>query len=158
MRVPDSDVDRLLRILTFLDVAQIEKTIREHEAEPERRTAQRLLARETTELVHGRTLSSLSSVFWEMETEGVHAEIEEAMRRAEVTTSLLFGDFSFQTHQAEDLIEALQSSGESSAVLTLPRNEALGQTVVDLAVQVGAVPSKCTSPSLSSSFFAHERM
>jgi tyrosyl-tRNA synthetase len=49
----DRDVERYLKLFTFLRLDQIVGTMAEHEADPGRRTAQRLLAREVTATVHG---------------------------------------------------------------------------------------------------------
>jgi len=53
MGVPDDDVRRLLLQLTLLPVSEVEAAVAEHAEQPERRTAQRRLAREITALVHG---------------------------------------------------------------------------------------------------------
>jgi tyrosyl-tRNA synthetase len=49
----DRDVGRYLKLFTFLRPERIEAALAEHAAEPGRRTAQRLLAREVTATVHG---------------------------------------------------------------------------------------------------------
>jgi tyrosyl-tRNA synthetase len=49
----DRDVDRYLRLFTFLPVARITAAMEEHGRDPGRRVAQRLLAREVTATVHG---------------------------------------------------------------------------------------------------------
>lgn len=53
-RATDADVQKYLSVLTLVPPAQIEATMREHEADPKKRVAQQLLAEEVTELVHGR--------------------------------------------------------------------------------------------------------
>jgi tyrosyl-tRNA synthetase len=53
INVDDADVPALLRWFTFLDAAQIDELLGQHAQAPERRTAQRALARAMTELVHG---------------------------------------------------------------------------------------------------------
>ena len=53
MGVPDDDVRRLLLQLTLLPVPEVEAAVAEHAEHPERRAAQRRLAREITSLVHG---------------------------------------------------------------------------------------------------------
>lgn len=50
---PDTDVERLLKLLTFLPMSTIEATMAEHNQAPEKRKAQHLLASEFVELVHG---------------------------------------------------------------------------------------------------------
>ncbi|HKU59812.1 MAG TPA: tyrosine--tRNA ligase [Gemmatimonadales bacterium] len=49
----DRDVERYLKLFTFLRLERIEATMAEHAADPGRRAAQRLLAREVTAMVHG---------------------------------------------------------------------------------------------------------
>lgn len=49
----DAEMRKLLLQLTFLEPAEVDAVIGEHEADPGRRHAQRTLARELTSLVHG---------------------------------------------------------------------------------------------------------
>jgi tyrosyl-tRNA synthetase len=49
----DRDVERYLKLFTFLRLEQIAATMQEHARDPGRRAAQRLLAREVTATVHG---------------------------------------------------------------------------------------------------------
>lgn len=51
---PDDSVEYLIKIYTLLDKEQIDKIIAEHKQSPEKRLAQRALARGVTEVVHGR--------------------------------------------------------------------------------------------------------
>ncbi len=53
IRVPDQDVRKLLLQLTLLPVSEVEDVVADHGLVPERRAAQRRLARELTRLVHG---------------------------------------------------------------------------------------------------------
>jgi len=48
----DADVERLFKLFTFLPLEEIESIIAEHKQNPEKRAAQKLLAFETTKLVH----------------------------------------------------------------------------------------------------------
>jgi tyrosyl-tRNA synthetase len=50
----DAEVGRMLAQFTLLPMPEIASILEEHAAEPRRRLAQRTLAREVTELVHGR--------------------------------------------------------------------------------------------------------
>jgi len=52
-RVEDADVGKMLRMLTFLDRQTIEQVEAAGRAAPEKREAQRVLARELTTLIHG---------------------------------------------------------------------------------------------------------
>jgi tyrosyl-tRNA synthetase len=53
VRQPDADVERLLKLFTFLPITKINEIMTVHNAAPEKRTAQHLLAREFVELTHG---------------------------------------------------------------------------------------------------------
>ncbi|HVZ94824.1 MAG TPA: tyrosine--tRNA ligase [Phycisphaerales bacterium] len=68
LNAADADVIRFLKIFTFVPVTQIEEVQRSHGAAPEKREAQRLLAREATKILHG----------------------EEAMKHAEHAAAALF--------------------------------------------------------------------
>ena len=50
---PDSSVEYLMKIYTLLDKPELEKILTEHQKAPEKRLAQRALARGATEVVHG---------------------------------------------------------------------------------------------------------
>ena len=50
---PDADVEKLLKLLTFLPLPEIARTMDAHKKAPEQRTAQHLLASKFVELVHG---------------------------------------------------------------------------------------------------------
>ena len=52
-KIPDSQVETLLQYFTLLPKKVIESTMYEHKISPKRQIAQRLLAAEVTELVHG---------------------------------------------------------------------------------------------------------
>jgi tyrosyl-tRNA synthetase len=53
VNTPDADVERYLKIFTFLTRSEIEALVAEHQANPGRREAQRRLAWEVTRVVHG---------------------------------------------------------------------------------------------------------
>ncbi len=54
MNQSDEAVENLIKIYTLLDPDEIEKIIAEHKSAPEKRIAQKALARGATEVVHGR--------------------------------------------------------------------------------------------------------
>jgi tyrosyl-tRNA synthetase len=70
LNTADVDVVRFLKTFTFLPLADIEALARQTAEAPEKREAQRVLAREVTRLVHG----------------------EGGLREAEARTAALFGD------------------------------------------------------------------
>jgi tyrosyl-tRNA synthetase len=53
LNTADADVGRFLKYFTFLEPAEADALVRESQAVPEKRQAQRVLAREVTRLVHG---------------------------------------------------------------------------------------------------------
>uniref|UniRef100_A0A0K8VEW0 Tyrosine--tRNA ligase n=1 Tax=Bactrocera latifrons TaxID=174628 RepID=A0A0K8VEW0_BACLA len=53
VRMPDSEVEKLLKLFTFIPLPEVELLMREHNREPEKRKAQTLLAEDVTLLVHG---------------------------------------------------------------------------------------------------------
>jgi len=54
VQADDADVERYLLQFTLLSVEEVRALVAEHQERPERRVAQRALARQLTELVHGR--------------------------------------------------------------------------------------------------------
>ncbi|KAF2140820.1 uncharacterized protein K452DRAFT_251551 [Aplosporella prunicola CBS 121167] len=54
MKTPDSEVERYLKLFTFLPLSTIKSTVQEHMKDPSQRVAQHLLAEEFVELVHGQ--------------------------------------------------------------------------------------------------------
>ncbi len=85
----DRDVERYLKLFTFLRLDRIAATLAEHAADPGRRVAQRLLAREVTTTVHG----------------------EEAAAQAVETAAAMFGDGGGDLSRAE-LPERILSRSE----------------------------------------------
>ncbi len=69
MRADDRDIATYIRYFSFKTNDELDELIAAHEAEPHRRLAQRALAVELTELIHGK----------------------EALRRVELATEILFG-------------------------------------------------------------------
>ena len=54
LNVSDADAEKYIKIFTLLDRETIEAAIAEHQADPGRRSLQKLLAREVTVMVHGQ--------------------------------------------------------------------------------------------------------
>ncbi|TSD62129.1 tyrosine--tRNA ligase [Aeromicrobium piscarium] len=108
----DAKVGEYLKLLTFLDVEEIDEVDAEHQERPGLRTAQRLLAREVTSLVHGR------------------AEAEAA----ELASGALFGRGELAELPEPTLAAALTEAG----AVEVPR----GTSLVDALVSSGLVDSK----------------
>jgi tyrosyl-tRNA synthetase len=79
----DRDVCRLLRCFTFLSLEEIAELERTVELEPEKRTAQRVLAHEVTQLVHGPEAAldaeSVSRVLFSGDTANASSRTFEAL-------------------------------------------------------------------------------
>ncbi|MGZ3919969.1 MAG: tyrosine--tRNA ligase [Bacteroidia bacterium] len=53
INTPDADAENFIKIFTFLSKVEIENLIEEHKKDPGKRTLQKALAKELTEMVHG---------------------------------------------------------------------------------------------------------
>ena len=95
MQTDDRQVHEFLAKFTLLPLAEIDAVVAEHQQAPERRTAQRLLAREVTRLVHGpdavRAAEEASAVLFGGSLDDVGADALELVAR-EVPTALLPDD------------------------------------------------------------------
>ncbi|WP_219835147.1 tyrosine--tRNA ligase [Paenibacillus sp. R14(2021)] len=113
LNTDDADAIRFLKYFTFLSREEIEELAAQLEASPEKRAAQKTLAREVTRIVHG----------------------PEAVESAEkITQSLFSGEVSSLSES--DLLEAMLDM--SSAVVT----DEEGVLLIDLLVAANLAPSK----------------
>jgi len=112
--VDDRDAGRYLRYFTFLDAPAIDELERASEKEPERRHAQRQLAREVTRLVHGAS----------------------AVAEAEAAAEKLFGG-DLTALSVKELLQIFQSVPSCDLA-----SVDAGWTVVELLVGAGITASK----------------
>jgi tyrosyl-tRNA synthetase len=117
LNVDDRDVAAYLKYFTFLEPASVAELQASVAAAPEKREAQRALAREVTRLVHG----------------------SDQVGRVEHAASLLFGE-DITALPVEDVLAVLDDVPSTS----LPSADlgAMGMNVVDLAVRARLAPSK----------------
>jgi tyrosyl-tRNA synthetase len=116
VRMPDSDVPKLMRMVTFMDLQEIEQ-IEKEMALPSYvpNSAQKRLAEELTRLIHGE--------------EG----LETALR---VTKGAAPGaDAALDAAQLKEILRDMPHA-------SLKKEEVLGQKFADIAVKVGLLPSK----------------
>jgi tyrosyl-tRNA synthetase len=119
VRVPDADVIRLLKMLTFLDLAVIQAIEDSMKADGYiANTAQKRLAEEVTRFVHGE--------------EG----LQTALR---VTEGISPGLSGTEAKLSGALLEQLAADMPNAS---LAYEEAVGQKYVDIAARTGLVPSK----------------
>lgn len=115
LNTADADVGRFLKSFTFLSPAEIDELVRQTRATPEKREAQRVLARDVTRLVHG----------------------ESGLRAAEAITEALFsGDVTGLSESQLD--QAFQGAPRTE----LAQDEAAAVPLVDLLVKAGLAESK----------------
>jgi tyrosyl-tRNA synthetase len=116
IQTDDRDVERFLLQLTLLPVGEVSSAVRAHEAAPEQRAAQRLLAREITRLVHG----------------------DPGLAVAEEATEVVFG-----RREEQPSAGALESLVDAIPTGRLPAGRFdAGVGVVDLLVDGGIASSK----------------
>ncbi|EEY64400.1 tyrosyl-tRNA synthetase, putative [Phytophthora infestans T30-4] len=115
LRSDDRDVEKLLNSFTFREVDEIHGIIAEHEKAPEKRAAQKVLAEEITVMMHGQ--------------EGLKAALD--------ATEMLFGKKTGPLTSEEMLCMA-----GDAPMTVLSRADVINQSLVDLAVRIGATKSK----------------
>ena len=120
LNTDDRDVERYLKLFTFLELEQIAQTMAEQTTDPARRLAQRRLAWETTALLHG----------------------EEEAEKARVASEALFGRRSGPVDTGDAALHVIAESSDIPVV-------AIGRTefgdkapFVDLLVRAGLASSK----------------
>ncbi|KAG8906668.1 tyrosyl-tRNA synthetase [Tulasnella sp. 403] len=116
IRVSDDMVRLLLPMFTFLPLQQVAEVITEHKVDPSQRVAQKVLAREVTELVHGC----------------------QAVRQAEAATTALF-DCKDSKVRASDVVLAL---GNDPRLVFVKRDELVGTSLTKLMAQHGRAKSR----------------
>ena len=120
LHTDDRDVDRYLKFFTFLTRDEIAALARETATAPERREAQRTLARSVTALVHG----------------------DEQVARAERAAAVLFGEGLSQA-TVEDVLMVFADAPSTSIALPLD-----GMPLVDMLAAVKLAASKSDATRL----------
>jgi tyrosyl-tRNA synthetase len=81
----DTDVERLLKLLTFIPLDEIHQVVTEHQQAPEKRVAQHLLATEFLELAHGVDVAKQTAAQHRLRAEQrttVHMSVSEQLAKA----------------------------------------------------------------------------
>ncbi|MFB3855418.1 MAG: tyrosine--tRNA ligase [Vicinamibacterales bacterium] len=120
----DRDVVAYLKYFTFLDETEIGELEASLRSEPEKRVAQRELAREVTRLIHG----------------------EEALARAEEASSRLFADSSGGWRSAAEVLEVL--SDVPATEVAESRFDPPGIAITELLITTGLASSKSEAARL----------
>lgn len=112
----DEDVEKMMKLFTFIDVSEIEKVCGEHKLQPHLRKAQTLLAEEATKILHG----------------------EEGLKSAQAASAALFGGDLKGLSEKE-----LKSIFNDVPSTVIPREEIKnGINIADLLVNTNMQPSK----------------
>ncbi|KAK4054143.1 tyrosyl-tRNA synthetase [Microbotryomycetes sp. JL201] len=128
LRSTDAEVERYLKVFTFIRPIELESILQEHKEHPDQRLAQKLLAAETTELVHGGA----------------------GLRQALAATELFYSNDVTSLNTAS-LVAALDarpdlssetSSRVPSLLVRLARDDFVNQTFDKLLVSSGLFSSK----------------
>ncbi|TPX35990.1 tyrosine---tRNA ligase [Synchytrium microbalum] len=114
-KTADADVEKYLKYFTFVPLPLIQQVMEEHQSSPSKQIPQRILASEVTELVHG----------------------EEESRKAIIMTDVLYD--STEKYKPAEIISAFQSSPHFTS---LPYDQVVGKSIIDVAVATGALPTK----------------
>ncbi|KAF9071729.1 hypothetical protein BDP27DRAFT_1321811 [Rhodocollybia butyracea] len=125
LKVEDADVEKYLKVFTFLSLEEIEVIMKIHKLEPDKRSAQRRLAAEVTELVHG----------------------VQGVKRAEMITNTVFRHPNAKSHMldADSLIDAFTDDPRMS---WCQESELTSVPVMKLASKYGLVPSTSAARQL----------
>ncbi|PPQ71089.1 hypothetical protein CVT26_011629 [Gymnopilus dilepis] len=125
LKVADADVERLLKLFTFLQHDEITAIMEEHTGNPEQRLAQRRLAAEVTEMVH----------------------LEAGVTQAIVMTKLLF-DSNYVSLNAQDIVSAFRGDPR---LVTVSADEIMNNPITKLAAKYGLVLSNSAAKNLVAS-------
>ncbi len=117
INLPDADIDKYLKIYTFLPIFEIDALMEKHRQSPGEREAQETLARIVTELVHGPA----------------------AAAQAAAATDALFGDTPFHELSRDALAVAL---AEAPSVNVARATLATGYSLAEALVNGGLASSK----------------
>ncbi|KAL9652179.1 hypothetical protein ABK040_013948 [Willaertia magna] len=122
IRVQDADVEKLLKMLTFVSLEEIDNVMKEHAKNPELRIAQKLLAEQLTEQIHGK----------------------EQLETVKKCTELLFKN---NEEEALELLKTLNIKDIKSFMKDSPstcfkKEEIIGKNLIDICLQLRLGPSK----------------
>jgi len=114
MNTLDVDIRKYLGLFTFMDIVEIEKIVHEHNAAPERRVWQSLLAYKVVEMVHwtheAETSAKISKLLF---GEGDRMEILKNLEPAELTS--FYTEIWWFHYTWENLFETLVKAGLASS-------------------------------------------
>lgn len=116
LNTADADVERFLKMFTFLPKADIERLVAAHGAAPEKRVAQRALADSVTGLVHGKDAVARANAAAEALFSGEVAHLDADTLR-EVFAAAPSSDHAFSILEGDgwSILDALAETGLASS-------------------------------------------
>ncbi|GAA5830727.1 hypothetical protein JCM3766R1_003405 [Sporobolomyces carnicolor] len=125
LRTTDEEVEKYLKIFTFIRVVEIKGIMEDHKAQPKSRIAQKVLAAEATELIHG----------------------SEGLQQALAATKLFYTPAdSLASVVDEALVRALDGASSTSTIpsilVRLNKDDFLGDKAEKIAIASGLFSSK----------------
>ncbi|KAK8184129.1 tyrosyl-tRNA synthetase [Phyllosticta citribraziliensis] len=149
VKTADSDVERYLKLFTFVPTPTIRKVVEEHEKNPSKRLAQHLLAAEFVELAHGPNAAK--------EAAATHRNI--VSNRTAVSMSSLMDSTQaenphdprqFMSNQLNKKAPAATFENTSNVRISLPRSLVYGNNLGAVLYHSGLVTSKTEGHKLIS--------
>ncbi|KAJ2699092.1 tyrosyl-tRNA synthetase [Coemansia sp. IMI 209128] len=127
VKTADADVEKFLKMFTLLPLLRIEQVMLAHREAPELFVAQKLLAAEVTELIHGIP----------------------GLQRALLSTAVLFGDqlSPIKQFSEQDFVDTF---AHDQRIVSVPASDIDGKTICDIAVRLGSCTSKSAAARLVS--------
>lgn len=106
----DEDVERYLKILTLMDMKQIQEVVKKHFEKPENRYGQKVLAYKVTQIIHGTEQADLAEklsefLFWTENKLDILASLDH--KQLETFQKEVWG----KKYEGEDLLDLLVNTG-----------------------------------------------
>lgn len=144
MRSADADVEKFLRLLTFVPLPEIKSLMEQHELDTSKRIPHHKLAKELVELVHGLGAADQA----EAEHRGLYGKavtINSILKTGEIQTkhaSERSGNEGFINPQTNKHAPPLTRETSGSPHIQLPRSLVIGQPLSRISYSAGLVSSK----------------
>ncbi|KAJ2451126.1 tyrosyl-tRNA synthetase [Coemansia sp. RSA 2336] len=129
VKTSDADVEKFLKMFTLLPLPKIAQVVEDHSQAPHNFLAQKLLAAEVTQLIHGQA----------------------GLNQALCATEVLFGSRqSLESRQftRQDFVNAFLGDHR---LVSVPRSQVLGKPISEIAVLLGSCKSKSEATRLARS-------
>lgn len=145
LRTSDEDVEKYLKLFTFIPIEQITTIMDEHRKEPSKRQAQHVLARDFLELVHGKVAAQAAELQHRLcfgkPVDQKSPEIQEALKRIgeEATSSTV----------------AINASNRPSPDLKLPYSFVYTRSIARILVAAGLCATASEANRLTGSSGAY---